>query len=269
MWGLLPRLLSPVVHRQGSCSPRPLWRQEWVSSKCFLFVFQKRESKGGKFFPDLRLPVSLLLARILPAQCGHLLLSSWSQTPMDSDIPICDYWTWRRWIEDAFQTGGERSTECQWHSPIVGENPDPADGEIISPKWQSHAMAPKSHIFLPLFLFSLKIFQDSLSPWLSWHVHNTSQFPKFLYRYPFSKAKIVLPTLQMRRLRLWVTYIINQLIIRGKLLCHLHTAFPFHLLKPNISPLELYSFSLRHWSSFNSKCLWKRSYLSWCQSLVP
>ena len=43
----------------------------------------------------------------------------------------------------------------------------------------------------------------------------------------------------------------------GKPLCHLHTAFPFHFRKPNISPLELYSFRLRHWPSFNSKCLWK------------
>lgn len=118
-----------------------------------------------------------------------------------------------------------------------------------------------SHLFAIVSVF-LKIFQDSLSPLLSWHVHNTSQFPKFFYRYPFSKAKIVLPTLQMRRLRLWVTYTINQIIIRGKSLCHLHTAFPFHFLKPNISPLELYSFRLRHWPSFNSICLWKWSYLS-------
>lgn len=61
-------------------------------------------------------------------------------------------------------------------------------------------------------------------------------------------------TLSARQTLLFTTEVLsdshNQLIIRKKIFCHLHTAFPFHLLMPNISPLERYSFSLRHWPSF-------------------
>lgn len=102
--GLLPRLLSPAFTDRAPVS-QTLFEDRNGPFQVFLVCFPKKRIKGRKVAPDLRLPVSLLLARILPAQCGRLVLSSWSQTPMDSIIPVCDYWTWRRWIEDAFQTG--------------------------------------------------------------------------------------------------------------------------------------------------------------------
>jgi hypothetical protein len=57
-----------------------------------------------------------------------------------------------------------------------------------------------------LLSFLVFVFPESLpdphSLILPQHAHNALQFLKFLHIYPFIKTDIVLPSLQMRRLRL-------------------------------------------------------------------